>query len=103
MWVLFRVSKQLYNKIRDTINGKVDLLTTLQYEWQYEDLFKDNEDFRIVNFRYGDHIDRVIDLSLINLNMNKPNADKAKQALRYYRHGNNSYWDWIVDLVKPQK
>jgi hypothetical protein len=100
MWVLYRVSKQLYFKIRDQIDGKVDILSTIQYDWQYEDLFKDNEDLRIVNFRYGDHIDRVIQLSLLDLNRSKPDADKAKQAIRYYRHGNNSYWDWMKDLVK---
>ncbi len=63
-------------------------------------MFKDNEDLRIVNFRYSDHIDRVIPLSNLNLNTAKPDADKAKQAIRYYRHGNNTYWDWLKDKVK---
>jgi hypothetical protein len=98
--VTWRVSRYLYLRIKDQLDGKVDLLTTLQYEWQYEDLFKDTEDMRIVNYRYSDHVDRVLDLSSLPLYTNKPDADKAKQALRYYRHGNNSYIDWLKDLVK---
>jgi hypothetical protein len=85
----------LYWDIRDKWAGKYDLLTTVQYEWQYEDLFKDNEDMRIVNFRYGDHIDRHIAVSQIPLNWFKEDADKAKAAVQWYRHGNNSLFDWM--------
>ena len=54
--VTWRVSRYLYLRIKDQLDGKVDLLTTLQYEWQYEDLFKDSEDMRIVNYRYSIYI-----------------------------------------------
>jgi hypothetical protein len=85
----------LYYKLKDNWEGKFDILTTLQYDYQYEDLFKDNEDMRLVNFRYGDHIDRNFRDGHLNLNMYKEDADKAKAAYRWYRHGNNSYLDWF--------
>jgi hypothetical protein len=90
------MSRYLYKQVRDQWNGKYDLLTTIQYEFQYEDLFKDNEDMRIVNFRYGDHVDRAVEVSQLPVNIvHKPGADKAKAAENWYRHGNNSYLDWF--------
>lgn len=90
----------LYHKVRDQLDGKEDILTTLQYEWQYEDLYKDAHDMKTVNYRYGDHIDRNIEgLDNHSVQVFKPDADKAKQALRYYRHGNNSYLDWMKNMI----
>jgi hypothetical protein len=97
LWVSWRLSRFLYYHLKDQWNGGFDLLTTLQYEFQYEDLFKDNEDMRIVNFRYGDHIDRAYTLSQLPMGqMFKPDADRAKAAVQWYRHGNNTFWDWMT-------
>jgi hypothetical protein len=95
MWLTWRVGKHLYYHIKDQWNGKYDILTTFQYDHQYEDLFKDNEDMRIVNFRYGDHVDRVFAVSQMPLDSHRIDADKAKEAVKWYRHGNNSLFDWM--------
>jgi hypothetical protein len=83
----------LYRRVKDTVNGKEDRLTQLQYDWQYEDWFRDSEDGRLVNFRYGDHQDRIPELSYHSHQIYKPGADKVKQALRFYKNGNDNVWD----------
>lgn len=93
MWIFWRVTKMLYYRARDTATGKEDKLSQLQYDWQYEDWFRDSEDGRMVNFRYGDHRDRIPELSHHSHQIYKPGADKVKQALRFYKNGNDSVWD----------
>lgn len=90
MWVLWRMSRMLYRRVTDQLSGKEDLLSTLQYDWAWDDLHRDAEDMRYVNFRYGDHKDRDAGVSFWTHQTYKPEADKAKQAYRYYRYGSDS-------------
>ena len=83
----------LYHKAKDTVNGEEDKLNTLQNDWQYEDWYRDSEDGRYVNFRYGDHRDRIYEMSHHSNLVYKPAADKVKAALRFYKHGNDSFLD----------
>lgn len=83
----------LYRTIKDQWNGEEDKLTTLQYDWQYEDWHRDSEDGRLVNFRYSDHVDRIPEFSHFSHMIYKPGADKAKQAIRFYKHGNDNVFD----------
>ncbi len=84
----------IYHKAKSQfIDGEEDKLTQLQYDWQYEDWHRDSEDGRYVNFRYSDHLDRIPEFSHYSPMVFKPGADKAKQAIKFYRHGNDSWWD----------
>ncbi len=96
MWVTWRLTLMLYHKVKAVSNGEEDRLTQLQYDWQYEDWFRDIEDGRYVNFRYGDHRDRWQNMSHFSHMMFKPGADKAKQAIRFYKHGNDNVWDRLT-------
>jgi hypothetical protein len=96
MWITWRLTLMLYHKSKATLNGEEDRLTQLQYDWQYEDWFRDVEDGRYVNFRYGDHRDRWQNMSHFSHMMFKPGADKTKQALRFYKHGNDNFWDRLT-------
>ena len=92
-WITWRLTKMLYHKIKSQANGEEDKLTQLQNDWQYEDWHRDSEDGRYVNFRYSDHIDRIFEFSHYSHMVYKPGADKVKQALRFYKHGNDTVWD----------
>lgn len=81
--------------MRDQLQGKEDLLSTLQYDWYYEDFYKDVNDMKAVNFRYGDHRDRIPYVSEFSNELLKPEADKAKQALRFYKRGEDSFLGWF--------
>ena len=83
----------LYYTSKDVLQGKEDRLSQLQYDWQYEDFFRDSEDGRYVNFRYGDHVDRIPEMSHHSDKIYKPAADKVKQALRFYKNGNDGFFD----------
>ena len=90
----------LYHRIKDTIEGNEDRLTQLQYDWMYEDWHRDAEDGRYVNFRYGDHTDRIREFSHHSHMVYKPGADKVKQALKFYRHGNDTFIDRWFGWIK---
>ena len=92
-WITWRLTKMLYYKAKDTVHGKEDRLSQLQNDWMYEDWHRDSEDGRYVNFRYGDHVDRVPEMSHHSNMIYKPSADKVKAALRFYKNGNDSFWD----------
>ena len=83
----------LYFRVKDTVEGREDRLTQLQYDWQYDDFFRDSEDGRYVNFRYGDHVDRVPSISHHSDMVFKAPADKAKSALKFYKHGTDGFFD----------
>jgi len=89
-WIMYRMTKMLYFRLRDQWNGKEDILSTLQYDWQWDDFHRDAEDMKYVNFRYNDHKDREANLSFWTHQVYKPDADRAKQAYRYYRYGSDS-------------
>ena len=95
MWVLYRVSLFLLKRVKDQWNGKEDILSTLQYDWYYEDFYKDVNDMRAVNFRYGDHRDRIPFVHGMSNDMFKPEADKSKQALKFYKRGEDSFFQWF--------
>ena len=95
MWILYRVSNLLLKRVKDQWNGKEDILSTLQYDWYYEDFYKDVNDMRAVNFRYGDHRDRIPFVHAMSNDMFKPAADKTKQALKYYKRGEDSFSQWF--------
>lgn len=80
----------LYFRVRDSLKGKEDLLSTLQYDWVWDDLHRDAEDMRYVNFRYNDHKDRCAKYSFWTHQTYKGEADRAKQEFRYYRYGSDS-------------
>jgi hypothetical protein len=87
----------LYYKVKDTFEGREDRLSQLQNDWMYDDWFRDSEDGRYVNFRYGDHVDRIPEMSHHSDMIYKPAADKVKSALKYYKNGNDT---WIDRLFK---
>lgn len=95
MWLTWRMSRMLYNRVRDQWNGKEDVLYHLYTDWQYEDWHRDAEDMKLVNFRYNDHRDRSPLLSYWTNMMHKPDADKTKSALKYYKYGNDNYFQWF--------
>lgn len=88
----------LYRKVKDQVKGKEDRLTQLQYDWQYGDLYRDNQDMRYVNFRYGDHIDRIGDRRGNEMEEIIPEAMKAKQEWRWWRYGSST---WMQRLFNP--
>jgi hypothetical protein len=100
IWVTLRVTKQLYERVRNQINGKEDLLTTLQYDWQYDDFFRDVEDGKMVNFRYGGHRDRAHYLEDYTHMVHKADADRAKKAFTWYRYGNDGFLDWFFKPLR---
>lgn len=99
MWILYRISRFLYSRVKDQWNGKEDLLNTLQHDWYYEDFFKDSHDMRMVNFRYGDHADRITHVNGLNVDIYKPEADKTKQVLKFYKRGTDSYFQWFTKYL----
>ncbi len=92
-WICWRLTKMLYHTTKDTLQGREDRLSQLQNDWMYEDFFRDSEDGRYVNFRYGDHIDRIPEMSHHSHMIYKPAADKVKAALRFYKNGTDSFLD----------
>lgn len=84
-----------YLRVKDQINGKEDLLYSLYADWQYDDWHRDAEDMKMVNYRYNDHKDREKEVSFWTHQVYKPGADKAKEALKFYRRGNDSYLNWF--------
>lgn len=97
LWITWRVSVMLYRRIKDQINGKEDLLYSLYYDWQYDDWHRDIEDMKMVNFRYNDHRDRDPSVSFWTHEIYKPEAEKAKSALKFYRYGNDSKLKWFFN------
>lgn len=85
----------LYHRVRDQWQGKEDKLYHLYNDWQYEDWHRDSEDMKLVNFRYSDHRDRSPLMSYWTHMIHKPDADKTTQALKYYKYGNDSYFNWF--------
>lgn len=100
MWVTLRLTKMLYFRTRDTLEGKDDKLMKMYTEHQYDDLHKDSEDMMTVNFRYGDHRDRSPMLSYWSHMIYKPDADKTKQAHKFYKFGTDSYIQWFFNSFK---
>ena len=88
----------LYERIKDQWDGKEDKLSTLLNDWSYDDWHRDSEDMKYVNFRYNDHFDREPSMSFWTHQYYKPEADKAKQAYRYYRYGADSYMDKFLNI-----
>jgi hypothetical protein len=99
MWVSWRITKMMYRTAVNTWRGKEDRLTQLQNDWMYDDWFRDNEDSRYVNFRYSDHLDRVSDISHHSHMIYKPAADKVKSAMRFYRNGNDNFFDRLFNRL----
>ena len=91
-----KMSRMLFRRVRDSWNGKEDLLATLQYDWYYEDLYKDHKDMRVVNYRYGDHWDRIPYVNSMSNDLFKMEADKTKKLLNFYKRGEDSYWQWFT-------
>ena len=83
----------LYRTAVNSFNGKEDRLTQLQNDWMYDDFFRDSEDGRYVNYRYSDHVDRIPAMSHHSDLVYKPAADKVKSALRFYKNGNDGFFD----------
>lgn len=100
MWLSIRMTKMLYNKVRDQFEGKEDLLNQIYTEFQYEDLHRDSEDMKVVNYRYSDHRDRSPPLSYWNHMAFKTEADKAKQAHKFYKYGTDSYVQWFFSKLQ---
>ncbi len=90
----------LYLRILDQIEGKEDMTAYIQYEWQYEDFYRDIEDQKMVNFRYGDHRDRVPGNDHKSLHHLRYEADKANQGWKWFRYGNDGFFDWFFKFVK---
>src|SRR5690242_4971748 len=91
MWVFYRLSLLMYRQLHNHWEGKEDKLSTLLNDWSYDDWHRDSEDMKYVNFRYADHFDREPSMSFWTHLKYKPEADKAKQAYRFWRYGNDSY------------
>jgi len=98
LWVLWRMSRMLFFRLKDQWEGKEDKLSTLQYDWMFDDYFRDAEDMKSVNFRYNDHKDREPHVSFWTHQVYKPQADRAKATYRYYRHGKETIGDKISKL-----
>jgi len=84
-------------KEKDQLNGKEDLVATLQYDCYYEDYYKeyykDVNDACAVNFRYGEHIDKVPYVHGMSNDMFKPEAEKTKQVLKFYKRSEDSFFE----------
>jgi hypothetical protein len=88
----------LYRQLKKHWEGKEEKISSLLNDWQYDDWHRDSEDMRYVNFRYSDHIDREASMSFWNNSRYKPEADKGKQAYRWYRYGTDSYLQKFMNL-----
>jgi hypothetical protein len=100
---MYRVSCLLWVRVYDQWNGREDKMNTLLNDWYYDDWHRDVEDMQYVNFRYNDHRDREPLMSFWTHQIYKPEADRAKEAYRFYRYGNNSYVDNFLMLWKKPK
>lgn len=95
---MYRMTFMMYRQLKLHWNGKEDKLSTLLTDWSYDDWHRDSEDMKYVNFRYADHFDREPSMSFWTHQVYKPEADKAKQAYRYYRYGNDSYFEKFLNM-----
>lgn len=94
-YVVYRLGNMFIKHSYAYFKGYPDKLSTFQYEMQYDDLMKDQEDSRIINFRYSDQKLLAGDdkYRTYNTMRYKAEADKAKQAFRFYKHGNDNFID----------
>lgn len=99
-WLSFRVTRFLYWRIRDQLNGKEDWYSNFQNDIQYDEFHRDSKDLLSVNFRYSDHEDTAPQFGFWNHDILKPDADYAKALLKHYKKGTDSYWDWITKGFK---
>ena len=66
-------------------------MSTLLNDWSYDDWHRDSEDKNSSISIYNDHFDKEPSMPFWTHQYNKPEADKARQAYRYYRYGYDSY------------
>jgi len=95
MWVTFRLSLMLYRRVKNQWNGKEDLIYSLYNDWQYDDWHRDVEDMKAVNYRYSDHRDRDAKFGFWTHMTFKPHSDYANSAIKFYRKGSDSYFDYF--------
>lgn len=92
------MSRMMVYQLKNHWEGKEDKMSYLLNDWSYDDWHRDADDMKMVNFRYADHTDREPSMSYWSNLHYKPEADKAKQAYRYYRYGQDSYFKNFVKI-----
>ena len=84
-------------RFREQWAGNHDLMmNVVQDEWQYTDWFRDQADFKQVNFRYSDHADTWDKYGGFNHDIFKPEADYAKGLIKHFRKGEDSYPEYFL-------
>ena len=73
------------------------MYSVIQDEWYYDTWFKDNYDYRMVNFRYSDHVDGRLESGAFNADIFKPEADYYKQVYKFFKKGDDNLFQYFTN------
>ncbi len=100
-YLTLRVSKLFYETCKKQWNGEHDFVhQVVQEEWTYDTWFKDARDFRMVNFRYSDHLDPRGQWSAYNPDVFKADADYYKQIFKFFKKGDDNLLEYFTHWKK---
>lgn len=98
LYLAYRVSFLFVDTVRKQWNGKTHFYyQVVQDEHYYDSWFKDSYDYRMVNFRYSDHVDGKQESSAFNHDIFKADADYYKSVYKFFEKGNDSMFKYFTN------